>query len=139
MEYIIGIDIGTTSTKAIGFDLQGRVLSKSNIGYQIYNPKPDWSEKNPEEIFRAVINYLKKVISENNALGNKLLAVGFSAAMHSLIAVDREGKPMTNCIIWADRRNREFAERIKAIKQGHEIFMGTGTPIHRMSPLCKLI
>lgn len=139
MEYIIGVDIGTTSTKSIAFDLKGNVLIRKNIGYPVYNPEPTWSEQDPEEIFKAVVDSIKAVVEENNIQKNKLLGVGFSSAMHSLIAVDKEGNNITNCIIWADTRSKEYAEYIKKSAIGHKIYMRTGTPIHPMSPLCKLV
>jgi len=58
--------------------------------------------------------------------------------MHSVIAVDKEGKPLTNCITWADNRSAKWAEKIKKEMNGHEIYRRTGTPIHPMSPLSKL-
>ncbi|MBU3190023.1 gluconokinase [Clostridium bowmanii] len=138
MEYLIGLDIGTSSTKAIAFDLLGHVISKCNIGYPILNPRSSWSEQNPEEMFDAVINTIKSVVSENDKKGNKLLGVSFSSAMHGIMAVNENGNKLTDCIIWADTRSTEYSERIKNSKIGHEIYMKTGTPIHPMSPLCKL-
>ena len=91
MEYLIGLDIGTTSTKAVAFDLKGNVISKCNIGYPILNPKPSWSEQDPEEMFEAVINSIKYVVDENAEKGNKLLGVSFSSAMYGIIAVDENG------------------------------------------------
>ncbi|MGH4123723.1 MAG: gluconokinase [Clostridium sp.] len=138
MEYLIGLDIGTSSTKAIAFDLLGNVISKCNIGYPILNPKSSWSEQDPGEMFEAVVNSIKSVASENDKRGNKLLGVSFSSAMHGIMAVNENGDKLTDCIIWADSRSVEYSERIKNSKIGHEIYMRTGTPIHPMSPLCKL-
>ena len=138
MDYIIGVDIGTTSTKAIAFDLNGNILSKENIFYPIYNKFPTWSEQKPEEIFEAVINSIREVVLENEKKGNVVLGVSFSSAMHSLIAVDEKGQELTECIIWADTRSKEYVENIKGSKVGHEIYMNTGTPLHPMSPLFKL-
>lgn len=138
MKYIIGVDIGTTSTKSIAFDLSGNVITKRNVPYPIYNPQPSWSEQSPTEMLDAVVESIKFVVDENNANGNQLLGVSFSSAMHSIIAVDKEGKPLTDCIIWADTRSKDYADKIKSSKEGHEIYMKTGTPIHPMSPLCKL-
>jgi gluconokinase len=138
MEYLIGLDIGTSSTKAIAFDLLGNVISKCNIGYPILNPKHSFCEQDPEEMFEAVINTIKYVVNENNEKGNKLLGVSFSAAMHGIISVNENGEKLTDCIIWADTRSTEYSQSIKNSKKGHEIYMKTGTPIHPMSPLCKL-
>jgi gluconokinase len=138
MKYIIGVDIGTTSTKAIAFNLEGDMISRKNIGYPLLNSEPTYSEQDPEEIFQAVLNSIKGVVEESSKLGHVLQGIGFSSAMHSVIAVDKDGKPLTNCIIWADLRSKEYAEKIKCSDEGHEVYMRTGTPIHPMSPLCKL-
>jgi len=138
MKYLIGLDIGTSSTKAIAFDLLGNIISKCNIGYPILNPKPSFSEQNPDEMFEAVIDSIKNVVNENANKGNELLAVSFSAAMHGIIAVNGKGEKLTDCIIWADTRSTEVSESIKNSDVGHEIYMRTGTPIHPMSPLCKI-
>lgn len=138
MEYLIGVDIGTSSTKAIAFDLRGNIISKYNVGYPILNPKSSWSEQCPEEMFEAVIKCIKFVVNENDNNRNNLLGVSFSAAMHGIIAVNENGDKLTDCIIWADTRSKEYSERIKNSKIGHEIYMKTGTPIHPMSPLCKI-
>lgn len=138
MKYIIGVDIGTTSTKAIAFDFNGNVLAKENIAYPVYNPEPSWSEQSPVEMLNAVLDSIKAVVSENVNKGNELLGISFSSAMHSVIAMDESGKPLTDCIIWADTRSKEYADKIKTSTIGHEIYMRTGTPIHPMSPLCKL-
>jgi gluconokinase len=138
MNYIIGVDIGTTSTKSIAFDMNGNVLTKKNISYPIYNLHSSWSEQNPVEMFNAVIDSIKSVILENKDKGNSALGISFSSAMHSIIAVNEEGNPLTDCIIWADSRSKKYAESMKGSELGHEIYMKTGTPIHPMSPLCKL-
>lgn len=59
-------------------------------------------------------------------MGNKLEGISFSAAMHSLIAVDPEGKPLTNCIIWADTRSEEYAKKMKESKVAHSIYLKNG-------------
>ncbi|MGE0995291.1 FGGY family carbohydrate kinase, partial [Bacillus sp. GMa5/2] len=68
-----------------------------------------------------------------------ILCVSFSSAMHSIIAVDEKGEPLTRCITWADNRSASWAEKIKNDMNGHEIYLRTGTPIHPMSPLSKLV
>lgn len=139
MEYIIAVDIGTTSAKAVAFSKEFKVISSKSIEYTIYHPQPNWSEQNPDEIFEAILNAIKYVVEENNYKNNKLKAIVFSSAMHSLIPVDRNGIPLYNSIIWADNRSEEYASRLKETKIGKTIYHNTGTPIHSMSPLCKIL
>jgi gluconokinase len=137
MNYYIGIDIGTTSTKAVAFSIDGNTVAKETIGYAILHPRPNYSEQNPDEILEAVINCIGAV---TRALPQQqAVFISFSAAMHSMMAVDETGKPLTHCIIWADNRAAEIADELRAIEQGARFYHETGVPIHAMSPLCKLL
>lgn len=137
MPVIIGLDIGTSSTKAIAFDEQGKVISSAYQGYSIQNPQPNYSEQDPDEVFRAVLLTLQKSTHQLN--GAILAGISFSSAMHSLIAVDAQGQPLTNCIIWADNRSQMQADALRTTPAGLDIYHHTGTPIHPMAPLSKLI
>lgn len=138
-KYVIGVDIGTTSSKSVLFATDGTVISNSRIEYPLYSPTPETAEQNPDEIFRAVINTVKNTMQESNVHPEDILCVSFSSAMHSVIAVDKEGKPLTECITWADNRSSDWTEKIKKEMNGHEIYLRTGTPIHPMAPLSKLV
>ncbi|RIW39072.1 gluconokinase [Bacillus salacetis] len=136
--YYIGVDIGTTSTKAVVFDKKGRAVSRFGVEYPLYTPVPGTAEQNPEEIFQAVLTVIKESMITGGVSGEDIQFVSFSSAMHSLIVVDEEGQPLTNSITWADNRSAAWADKIKNEQNGHEIYLRTGTPIHPMSPLMKL-
>ena len=137
--YFIGVDIGTTSTKAIVFDATGVMKGKGDRGYPIVVPHPGWAEQDPETIFTAMLLAIREAIEQANVSKTAIAALGFSGAMHSLIAVDASGKPLTAAIIWADNRSVEQTTQLKEDGIGHEIYLQTGTPIHPMSPLPKLL
>lgn len=140
MDYIIGVDIGTSGTKAVAFDMAGRVLNEFRITYPILNPQPHYFEQDPEVLFNAVTEAVGQTVGRvmrQTGSGN-LLGVGFSSAMHGLIAMDERGLPLTHCIIWTDTRAIAFADELKSSSEGMAIYRATGTPIHPMSPLCKL-
>lgn len=137
MDYFIGIDIGTTSTKAVAFDANGIVLIKESFHYPITHPYSDRSEQSPLEIFNAVLlglNYIATHLPQHNPL-----LVSFSAAMHSLILMDENNLPITDCIIWADNRAAKIADELKETEEGKKIYTLSGVPIHAMSPLCKIL
>ncbi|MDF9581532.1 FGGY family carbohydrate kinase, partial [Bacillus paranthracis] len=138
-KYMIGVDIGTTSTKSVLFSTDGSVIASHGIEYPLYSPTPETAEQDPEEIFRAVIHTIKETVQSSSVQPHDILCVSFSSAMHSIIAVDEKGKPLTRCITWADNRSASWAEKIKNDMNGHEIYLRTGTPIHPMSPLSKLV
>jgi gluconokinase len=137
--YMIGVDIGTTSTKSVLFEESGKVVTKADEGYPLYTPASSVAEQDPDQIFSAVIHTLKRVMVQSEAKPEQIMFVSFSSAMHSVIVVDAEGKPLTRCITWGDNRSAAWAERLKREMNGHEIYLRTGTPIHSMSPLPKLM
>jgi gluconokinase len=136
--YYLGVDIGTTSTKAVLFSENGAVISTHHKGYPLMSPTPAIAEQDPDEIFRAVIEAIKGAINKGNINPKDVEFTSFSSAMHSVIAVDQNGKPLTQCITWADSRSADWADKIKKDLNGLEIYRRTGTPIHPMSPLAKL-
>lgn len=137
-QYIIGVDIGTTNTKAIAFTVEGNVIVQAN---ETYTPLEaaiaEQHELDPETLFQAVLRTVGQVRAQTNTA--VLLGVACSSAMHSLIAVDNNGKPLTNVITWADLRSGVQADKLKHTAAGKRIYQRTGTPIHPMSPLSKLL
>lgn len=139
MTVLVGVDIGTTSTKAIAYDEGGHLLAEESEAYELHSSNPGWAEQDPEEIFKAVLNSLSRMVDEVKKTNHEISGVSFSAAMHSLLALDKEGCPLTPSITYADTRATEQAERIRQELEGPELHRRTGTPIHPMSPLTKLL
>jgi gluconokinase len=137
MNYYVGIDIGTTSTKAVAFSERGEVIANFSFPYDMHHPEPGWSEQNPITIFQAVVEGIKKVVQTFSP--DLPLFISFSAAMHSLIAITEDGNLLTNCIIWADNRSNSIAQKLRESNEGKEFYRVSGVPIHSMSPLCKLL
>lgn len=137
--YMIGVDIGTTSTKAVLFEESGKVVTKANEEYPLFTPTSTVAEQDPEQIFGAVVHTLKRVMIQSGIKPEQVMFVSFSSAMHSVIVMDEGGKPLTRCITWGDNRSAAYAERLKRELNGHQIYLRTGTPIHPMSPLPKLM
>ncbi|MGQ8875580.1 gluconokinase [Paenibacillus sp. TSA_86.1] len=137
--YMIGIDIGTTSTKSVLFTEQGEVITTSTQEYPLYTPAPDVAEQDPEEIVQAAIRSVHGVMSQSGVSASQILFVSCSSAMHSVIAMDQHDHPLTRCITWADNRSAAWSAKLQENGVGHRIYLRTGTPIHPMSPLTKLM
>ena len=137
--YTIGVDIGTTSTKSIIFDLSGNMISKASREYPITSPRQDYKEQNPRELLKAVIDTLWESISISGIDAKDIKFISFSSMMHSIIAVDENGAELTQCIIWADNRSAEYADAYRRSGKGRELYLRTGTPTHPMSPFYKLL
>lgn len=135
---IIGVDIGTTSTKAVAFGLGGEVLFQRVREYPIISEEPGQAEQEPEQVLQAVLSTLGEVAAWLQQYKYTPEGVSFSSAMHSLMLVDAQDQPLTRCFIWADSRSHACADEIKSSTVGHKIYLQTGTPVHPMSPLPKL-
>ena len=134
--YLLGIDIGTGSTKAVAVDTNGKFVGSSQHYYPAHSPQPGYSEQDPEIIFKAFMNCITDVVNE---ISNSPIAISLSSAMHSVIPVDENGDALAPMITWADSRSEDIAERIKNTEPGASIYKTSGTPIHAMTPLCKII
>lgn len=138
MTYWIGVDIGTTATKAVLFTASGEVKTSHTIAYDLYRNPSGMAEEVPEDIFDAVIGTIRAV-SDSLTVTDKLAGIGFSAQQHSLIGAAYDFRLLTRVITWADTRANEEATTLRNSALGHAIFMRTGTPIQPMSPLAKLL
>ncbi len=136
MEYILGIDIGTGSTKAVAVGMDHTAFDSSQYFYQTDTLQAGYSEQNPELIWKAFQQGIQELVSR---LGTAPAAVSLSSAMHSVIAVDEHCRALAPMMTWADSRSAAIADRLLAGPEGIELYRQTGTPVHSMSPLCKII
>ncbi|HYG02391.1 MAG TPA: gluconokinase [Chryseosolibacter sp.] len=134
-EYFIGVDVGTGSVKAVAVSVDGTVLSNAQVHYhhtEGYGP----FEHDPEHIYSAFVQVLRKLVKE---IHGRPVTVSLSTAMHSLILVGKNNASLTPMITWADDRAHEIADRARKSSIGEMLYEGTGTPVHAMSPLFKII
>ncbi len=136
-KYMIGLDIGTTAVKAVLFDTKGAYIDKETGNYPLHTPDAETAEQDPDEILERSLQAVRQLTARNGC-GMDIEFVAFSSAMHSLILLDADGERLTECITWADSRSGEYAERLNT-EGGLDIYHRTGTPIHPMSPLVKLL
>ncbi|MDB5989410.1 MAG: gntK [Herbaspirillum sp.] len=138
-KYMVGVDIGTTSAKAVVFTIAGKIVAQHALQYPLISTAPGMAEQAPPQIYAAVLEVIGTAVREAKATPDEIAFVSFSAAMHSVIALDAHDALLTNSITWADNRAAEWSQRIRDEFDGHAIYLRTGTPIHPMSPLCKLM
>ncbi len=137
MNISIGVDIGTTQTKAVAFDERAEVIDSAYFSYPLIQEQPGMAEQDQELIFHAVCTVIRQLMNQLPAEG-VLDVVSFSSAMHSLILLDAQMIPLTRMITWADTRAAEQAEKLKKSPLGFKIYQQTGTPLHPMTPLAKI-
>jgi len=132
---ITGVDIGTGSTKAVSLNTEGKVIASSQFYYSTNSPQTGYSEQDPEIIWQAFANCITEI---SNKIQHVPMTVSLSSAMHSLLVVDDKNAAITPLITWADTRSEKIAESIRKSPEAKKIYEETGTPVHSMSPLCKI-
>src|SRR6185369_5262885 len=139
MDCIITIEIGTGAIRVVAFDLKGNILGSSKGSYPTFHARPDLSEQDPEQIFITMLYILKNFLNEKiHPRKHKVVCICFSAAMHSVLPIDKNGVPLGNAMVWSDNRAKKEANELKNSKLGKSLYKVTGTPIHAMSPLNKI-
>ena len=126
-KFIISIDQGTTSSRAILFDLSGKAVYTSQLEFSQYFPKSGWVEHDPEEIWSTTKKTLKEVINKAKRLKGNVLAIGITNQRETTVLWDKKtGKPVYNAIVWQDRRQAEFCKKLKKQNKETIIFNKTG-------------
>ena len=126
-KFIVSIDAGTTSNRAILFDLKGKPVFSSQKEFTQYFPKSGWVEHNPEEIWNTTKKTLKKVISKVKDFRGKVLTIGITNQRETTVLWDKNtGKPVQNAIVWQDRRTINICKNLQEKKLDKRIQEITG-------------
>lgn len=136
MQYIIGIDVGTTATKGVLYDETGSQILEEKIAYPLIQDTIGQAEEDPEVIFDAVQQIIFQL--SNRAKG-QVSAISWSSQMHSLIGLDENMHLLTNSITWADNRAEGIVAEAKKSGFAQAIYQKTGMPLHPMAPIYKLL
>jgi gluconokinase len=137
-EVFLGVDIGTTSSKAVAFTADGTVVSQGQAGYPLLSPRPGYAEQSPDAVRDGAVAATAQAVRDAMAAHYRVAAICFSSAMHCLIGLDEGGNPLTPVLSWADNRAANQAARLRAGPRGLALHKRTGTPVHPMSPVVKL-
>lgn len=115
MNYLIGIDVGTSATKTVLFDEKGNVVASSSCEYPLYQPHNGWAEQKPEDWRDAVLKTLKEVVAQSGVAGEEVKGIGISGQMHGLVMLDEAGEVIRPSIIWCDQRTGAEVEDMLSI------------------------
>lgn len=138
-DVVIGLDLGTTDIKAIAFDAAGQPLVRAQRPSSLTRGADGAAELDPERVADAAEDALADVFATLRSQSRSVSRIGVSAAMHSLIPIGADGAPLAPAMTWADLRPQPDAEALWRSPAGPAIYARTGTPIHAMSPLAKLL
>jgi glycerol kinase len=126
-KFIVSIDQGTTSSRAILFNLKGQSVYTSQTEFTQYFPKDGWVEHNPNEIWSTTLKVLKNVIKKSKKLKGKILTIGITNQRETTILWDKTtGKVVYNAIVWQDRRASDYCKKLIKQKKETIIYNKTG-------------
>ena len=126
-KFIVAIDQGTTSSRAVLFNIAGKVIFKSQLEFKQYFPQNGWVEHDPEEIWRTTKKVLLNVIKKSKKFKGRILTIGITNQRETTVLWNRiTGKPVYNAIVWQDRRTADFCNKFKSSKNDYIINKKTG-------------
>lgn len=111
--YSLGIDLGTSGTKTVLFDIKGNVVASQLHEYPLYQPKNGWAEQEPLDWWNAAKDTISAVIKKSGIDSSEIVGVGISGQMHGLVMLDENGQVLRKSIIWCDQRTAVECEEIE--------------------------
>jgi gluconokinase len=134
---VVGVDVGTTAAKAVAFDARGNELGSGEFGYPLLEPELGEAVQDPAALIDGALHAIRDAVAGARERGARIAGLSLSCAMHALAALDGHDRPLTPIVTWADMRAAEQAERLR--RERPELHDRTGTPLHPMAPLPKLV
>jgi glycerol kinase len=114
-DYVLALDQGTTSSRAILFDRQGHLIATAQREFRQIYPQPGWVEHDPEDIWASQLGVAQQVLQEKNLTAADIAAIGITNQRETVILWDRTtGEPIHNAIVWQDRRTAPFCDELRA-------------------------
>ncbi|MEM2084076.1 MAG: FGGY family carbohydrate kinase, partial [Nitrososphaerota archaeon] len=137
--YLLGIDVGTSGTKSIIFDLNGKIISRAYVEYPLIFPDHGFIEQNPEIWWDATIKTIKNAMEKESIKASEINCVGLSGHTNTPSFIDKSGKPLYNSIVWMDRRAEKQANAIHKKIGNEKIHKITGVKIDPFYSVYKVL
>lgn len=115
MKYLIGCDIGTSGTKTVLFDTDGKIIAKAFCAYPLISVKTGYAEEDPDEWVRAFYETTAEVVRKSGIRASDVAGIGLSGQMHGLVMLDKEGNVLRKSILWCDLRTGEECDLLTSL------------------------
>jgi xylulokinase len=127
--YLLGIDVGTSGSKAILIGADGAVKASATTEYPLYTPQPLWAEQSPSDWWTATVTSIKQVLQQGGVAAADVAGVGLTGQMHGLVLLDAQGEVLRPCIMWNDQRTAAQCAAITEKVGLDNVLRLTGNPI----------
>ncbi len=128
MNYLIGVDLGTSATKTVLFDQTGEVICSATREYPLSQPQNGWAEQAPQDWSQATLETLKEVVEKAGVAAGDIKGIGLSGQMHGLVMLDESCEVIRPSIIWCDQRTAKECEEITAKVGAERLIEITANP-----------
>src|SRR5512133_273115 len=127
--YLLGIDVGTSGSKALLVGEDGALVASATIEYPLSTPRPLWAEQDPEDWWQATVTAIRRLLDSRVVLPNEIAGVGLTGQMHGLVLLNAAGAVLRPAILWNDQRTaRECAEITQRVGAARLLQL-TGNPV----------
>jgi len=112
MDYLLGLDIGTSGVKALLISVEGKVISTKTVSYPLATPHSGWAEQSPYDWWEATVEVIKETVSNNLIDSTRIKGISLSGQMHSSVFLDEKMEVVRPAILWSDTRTSEQCKEI---------------------------
>jgi xylulokinase len=120
MSHYLGIDIGTSGTKTLLIDAQGTVIAEADATYPMEQPKPGWTQQDPEDWWKATVKTVRAVMRKSKCKAADVKAIGLSGQMHGSVFLDRDDNVIRPALLWNDQRTAAECDEITTAAGGRK-------------------
>lgn len=128
MKYAIGIDVGTSGTKAALFDRSGRLCAQHTAEYPMSQPQNGWAEQDPADWWEAAAESIRSILAQGSAAPEEICGIGLSGQMHGLVLLDGNGEVIRPAILWCDGRTGEERDELEELIGAGRLIEVTANP-----------
>ena len=118
MSLYLGIDVGTSGTKCLLIDAAGQVRAEASAGYPMHQPKPGWTEQDPEDWWQATVKSVRAILKQTKLQPGDVRAIGLSGQMHGSVFLDAQDRVIRPALLWNDQRTAAECDQITAAAGG---------------------
>lgn len=137
--YLLGIDVGTTSTKAVIIDLAGNILSQCSSGHELIVLEPSWAEEDPHAWWQGLVRSVKICLSDSSIDAAEIGGIGLSGQIPTMVLVDKNGEPTRNAILYSDPRAVDEMKWMVEEVGNEETFSVTNSVVQQQFWIPKLM
>jgi len=136
--YLIALDIGTTSTKGILYKIGQNIVAASSQSYPSFYPSPGIAEQDQDEVLDAVLSVVQSLMQDSGIRPSSVSALVFGGILHSIFPVDKQGRALCRPLLWADTRSSTQSERLRKELSVEDVRSRTGCTVHPLYFLPRL-